>query len=76
MPDPRIFILAKNVNIVPLLDLCSRDLMVASIDLVGIGKLIIGSAYFPYDSVSNPPKELTGGLLQGKRPALPVGVRY
>ena len=40
-PNRRTCILVKNVNIVPLLDLCSRDLMVALFDLTGIGKLVI-----------------------------------
>ena len=57
-PNPRTCILAKNINIVPLLDLCTRDLMVASVDLIGIGKLVIGSAYFPHDSVTHPPEEV------------------
>ena len=57
-PNPRICILAKNVNIVPLLDLCSRDLMLASVDLIEIGKLVIGSAYFLHDSVTHPPEEV------------------
>ena len=34
------------------------DLMVASVDLTGIGKLAIGSAYFPHDSASHPPEEV------------------
>ena len=41
-----------------ILDLCSRDLMVTSVDLIGIGKIITGSAYFPHDSDSNSPKEV------------------
>ena len=57
-PNPRTCILAKNVNIVPLLDLCSRDFMVASVDLIGIGKLVIGSAYFSHDGASHPPEEV------------------
>ena len=57
-PNPRTCILAKNVNIVPLLDLCSRDLMVASVDLIGIGKLVIGSAYFPQYCATHPPEEV------------------
>ena len=56
--NPRTCILAKNVKIVPLLDLCSRDLMVASVDLIGIGKLVIGSAYFPHDRATHPPEEV------------------
>ena len=32
--------------------------MVALVDLIGIGKLIIGSAYFPYYSAFNPPEEV------------------
>ena len=31
--------------------------MVTSVDLTGISKLVIGSAYFPYDSASHPPEE-------------------
>ena len=57
-PSPRTCILAKKVNIVPLLDLCSRDLMVASVDLTGIGKVVFGSAYFSHDSASHPPEEV------------------
>ena len=57
-PKPRTCILAKNINIIPLLDLCSRDLMVVSVGLIGIGKLVIGSAYFPHDSTSHSPKEV------------------
>ena len=30
--------------------------MVASVDLTGIGKLVIGSAYFPHDSASQTPE--------------------
>ena len=52
--NPRTCILAKNIKIVPLLDLCSRDLMTASVDLIGIGKVVIGSAYFLHDSGSHP----------------------
>ena len=50
--------MAKNVNIVPPLDLSARDLMVASVDLTGIGKLVIGSAYFPDEGASHPPEEV------------------
>ena len=57
-PNPGTCILAKNVNIVPLLDLCFRDLTVASVDLTGIGKLVIGSAYFPHDGASHPQEEV------------------
>ena len=57
-PNPRTCILAKNVNIVPLLDICSRNLMVASVDQTGIDKLVIGSAYFPHDSASDPPEKV------------------
>ena len=57
-PNPRTCILTKNVHIVTLLDLSSRDLVVASGDLTGIGKLVIGSAYIPYDSASHPPEEV------------------
>ena len=57
-PNPRTCTLVKNVNIIPLLDLCSRDLMVASVDLTCIGKLVIGSAYFPHDGASHPPEEV------------------
>ena len=32
--------------------------MVASVDLIGIGKLVIGSAYFPHDSATHPPEEV------------------
>ena len=32
--------------------------MVASVDLTGIGKLFIGSAYFPHDAASHPPEEV------------------
>ena len=38
-PNPRTCILEKNVNIVLLLDLCSRDLMVSSVDLIGMYEL-------------------------------------
>ena len=55
---PRACILAKGVNVVPLLELSSRDLIVISTDLKGIGKLVMGSAYFPYDSETNPPEEV------------------
>ena len=58
-PNPRTCILAKNVNIVPLLDLCSGDLRLASVDLIEIGKLVIGSAYFSHDSATHPPEEVS-----------------
>ena len=32
--------------------------MVISTDLRGIGKLVVGSAYFPYDSETNLPEEV------------------
>ena len=32
--------------------------MEASVILIGIGKLVIGSAYFPHDSASHPPEEV------------------
>ena len=32
--------------------------MVDSVDLIGIGKLVIGSAYFPHDSASHPLEEV------------------
>ena len=32
--------------------------MVASVDLIGIGRLIIGPTYFPPNSTYNPPKEV------------------
>ena len=54
----RACILAKGVNVVPLLELSSRDLTVFSTDLRGIGKLVMGSAYFPYNSETNPPEEV------------------
>ena len=54
--------------------------MVISTDLRGIGKLVVGSAYFPYDGEANPPEEVrtlvAGGLLQGKESPTSAGVRY
>ena len=55
---PRVCILAKGVNVVPLLKLSSRDMMVISTDFRGIGKLVMGLAYFPYDSETNSPDEV------------------
>ncbi|XP_043470366.1 uncharacterized protein LOC122503754 [Leptopilina heterotoma] len=55
---PRACILTKGINVTPLLDLCSGDLMVVVTDLEGIGKTVIGSAYFPYDNKNNPPIEV------------------
>ena len=31
--------------------------MLASVDLTGTGMLVMGSAYYPYDSASHPPEE-------------------
>ncbi|XP_043461994.1 uncharacterized protein LOC122498366 [Leptopilina heterotoma] len=50
---PRGCILTKGINVNPLLDLCSGDLMIVVIDLEGIGKTVIGSANFPYDNENN-----------------------
>ncbi|XP_043469809.1 uncharacterized protein LOC122503369 [Leptopilina heterotoma] len=55
---PRACILTKGVNATPLLDLCSGDLMVVVTNLEGIGKTVVGSAYFPYDNKNNPPIEV------------------
>ena len=70
-PNPKTCILAKN-DIVPLLDLCSRDLMVASVDLIGIGKLVIGSAYFPHDSATHPQEEVRSLVYYCKVRGLPL----
>ncbi|XP_033216979.1 uncharacterized protein LOC117172839 [Belonocnema kinseyi] len=52
-------VLAKGVNVIPLRELCSRDLMVIVTDLKGKGRLVMGSADFPYDSDTNPPEEVS-----------------
>ena len=71
-PNPRTCILVKNINIVPLLDLCSTDLMVASVDPIGIGKLVIESAYILHDSVSHPPGEVRSLVDYCKARSLPL----
>ena len=56
----RACILEKGINVVPLLELCLRDLMVLSLEeyLREIVKLVIGSDHFPYDSDTIAPEEV------------------
>ena len=46
--------------------------MVASDDLTGIGKLVIGSAYFPHDSAYHPPEKVRSLVDYCKVTGLPL----
>ena len=50
--------------------------MMASVDLIGIGKLIIGWAYFPYDSTSNTREEVRSLVNYCKVRGLPLLLGY
>ncbi|XP_023024598.1 uncharacterized protein [Leptinotarsa decemlineata] len=55
---PRTYIIRKGINILPLSNLCSRDLTAVKIKTAGGGgteEIVIVSAYLPYDSPEPPP---------------------
>ena len=49
--------------------------MVASVDLIGIGKLIVGSSYIPYGRASKTPKEVHSLIDFCKVRSLPLLLR-
>lgn len=55
---PRACLLVKGVTAVPLYDFCTGDLMAASMKMEGVGRLVIASAYLPFDSMDNPTEEV------------------
>ena len=56
-PKARKCMLAKNVSIVLLLYFCSRDLMMASVDLTEIGKLVFRSVVKKSEKISDGPRK-------------------
>ena len=76
--NPRTCIVAKHVlNLMPLWDLCSRDLVVAKVGVVGEGarrEIILGSGYLPHDQQGHPPtEEIQRLIINGTREPLILG---
>ncbi|XP_031781099.1 uncharacterized protein LOC116416494 [Nasonia vitripennis] len=55
---PRACIAVKGVNVLPLLDFATGDLMAVQTELEDVGRVVIASAYLPYDSTDNPTREV------------------